>query len=152
MPKEQIINYSTKLKDPRWQKKRLEILQRDNWSCQRCGDNKSTLHVHHRRYIPDRDPWDYPDDILVTLCEDCHQNESETMGNMCEDLISMIRDKFFSDEIYILADAFRTMEINKGSHFVIADAIRWVLTNPDILREITKRYLQVWEEETHQDK
>ncbi len=26
--------YASKLKDPRWQKKRLEILQRDDFACQ----------------------------------------------------------------------------------------------------------------------
>jgi hypothetical protein len=25
--------YSDKLKDPRWQKKRLQIMERDNWCC-----------------------------------------------------------------------------------------------------------------------
>ena len=31
------MTYTEKLKDPRWQKKRLEILERDNWECQDCG-------------------------------------------------------------------------------------------------------------------
>lgn len=42
--------YSEKLKDPRWQKKRLEILNRDEFACRFCGDNKSTLNVHHISY------------------------------------------------------------------------------------------------------
>ena len=37
--------YSQKLKDPRWQKKRLQILERDEWNCQICHDNESTLVV-----------------------------------------------------------------------------------------------------------
>ena len=44
------MEYAEKLKDPRWQKKRLEILERDAWVCQKCFDTKSTLHVHHRIY------------------------------------------------------------------------------------------------------
>ena len=52
--------YSDKMKDPRWQKKRLEIFERDGWSCCRCGDTESTLNVHHLRYVPGHDPWDYP--------------------------------------------------------------------------------------------
>lgn len=30
------------------------------------------LNVHHKIYYRNRDLWDYPDDSLVTLCEDCH--------------------------------------------------------------------------------
>mgnify|MGYP000949982809 CR=1 len=70
-------NYSEKLKDPRWQKRRLEIMNRDDFTCRKCGDKTKTLNVHHLSYIKGRDPWDYRDDILVTLCEDCHKAELE---------------------------------------------------------------------------
>lgn len=69
--------YTEKLKDPQWQKKRLEILQRDNWTCKGCGDNKSTLHVHHKKYIFGRDPWEYENNMLITLCEFCHTREEQ---------------------------------------------------------------------------
>lgn len=64
--------YSEKLKDPRWQKKRLKILERDNFTCKLCGDNKTTLHIHHFKYINGNDPWEYDDKDLVTLCKNCH--------------------------------------------------------------------------------
>lgn len=63
-------SYSEKLRDPRWQKKRLEILSRDEWKCKLCGDEKNTLHVHHNEY--EGEPWDAPSDSLETLCEHCH--------------------------------------------------------------------------------
>lgn len=69
--------YLEKLKDPRWQKKRLEIFERDEWACQRCGDKKTTLHVHHTCYKKGRTPWDYEGHQLLTLCEDCHSNEHD---------------------------------------------------------------------------
>ena len=31
------------------------------------------LNVHHSYYIRGKKPWEYPDDALVTLCEDCHK-------------------------------------------------------------------------------
>lgn len=65
------MNYSEKLKDPRWQKKRLEILKRDDFKCTLCGDSQSTLHVHHLKYLDD--PWDIEDEFLVTHCEHCHK-------------------------------------------------------------------------------
>jgi 5-methylcytosine-specific restriction endonuclease McrA len=70
------MSYAAKFKDPRWQKKRLEIFQRDGFKCRQCLWGKTTLHVHHRYYVPARDPWSYPDWSLVTLCEDCHSDVS----------------------------------------------------------------------------
>ena len=71
-------SYSEKLLDPRWQRKRLEILQRDGFKCVDCGDETKTLHVHHCYYDNATDgPWDYPDHSLVTLCVDCHEQEED---------------------------------------------------------------------------
>ena len=70
------MTYQEKLKDTRWQKKRLEILQRDNWACKSCGKTDKTLHVHHLFYSPNQDPWNISNGFLVTLCEDCHENKS----------------------------------------------------------------------------
>lgn len=68
-----IKSYSEKLKDPRWQKKRLEALELAAWSCSCCKDKSSTLHVHHRQYIKGREPWEYDNDQLEVLCESCHK-------------------------------------------------------------------------------
>jgi hypothetical protein len=68
------MNYSDKLKDPRWQKKKTDILLRDKFTCQLCGDSKiAILIVHHKKYQKNTDPWDYDNDDLITLCEDCHK-------------------------------------------------------------------------------
>jgi hypothetical protein len=69
--------YSEKLRDPRWQKLRLEIFERDKWECQCCGRKDKTLNVHHRWYEKSGDPWDSPSDALVTLCCDCHEIEPQ---------------------------------------------------------------------------
>jgi hypothetical protein len=73
-----MATYAEKLLDPRWQKKRLEVLERDKWSCRNCYDSKNTLHVHHLYYENNRDPWGYELSSLVTLCESCHKNEHTT--------------------------------------------------------------------------
>jgi len=67
-------SYTEKLKSPKWQKKRLEILQRDNFSCFNCGDTERTLHVHHESYTKGKEPWDYPDEYFRTLCDICHEH------------------------------------------------------------------------------
>jgi len=66
-------NYSELLKDPRWIKRRNEILTRDKNTCQFCGCQDKYLHVHHKEYWDGFLPWEYPDSILITLCEDCHE-------------------------------------------------------------------------------
>lgn len=65
--------YYELLKDPRWQRRRLEIFERDKFACTDCGDKAKTLHVHHRRYDFGKMPWEYEDGLLVTVCEDCHE-------------------------------------------------------------------------------
>ncbi len=67
------MTYAEKLKDPRWQKKRLEILSRDNFTCHNCGDTTLTLHVHHLYYFKDEEPWEAEDMALETLCCECHK-------------------------------------------------------------------------------
>lgn len=71
--------YSQKLRDPRWQKMRLQVMNRDEFSCQFCGDPTTTLNVHHRWYVAGREPWDYPLDSLLTLCEVCHAEETASL-------------------------------------------------------------------------
>jgi hypothetical protein len=69
-----VSSYSQKLKHPKWQKKRLEILNRDNFTCQSCKSEDKTLHIHHFEY-DNVEPWEYENNKLITLCEDCHKQE-----------------------------------------------------------------------------
>ena len=81
-------NYSNKLTHPKWQKKRLEILQRDNFTCTLCSDTETELHIHHKEYIYGNDVWDYENSNFQTLCKYCHtltelskkQNEKSLFG------------------------------------------------------------------------
>lgn len=83
-------SYSDKLKDPRWQKKRLEIMERDRFSCVFCHDKSSTLHVHHIAYFKNYEPWETPNGFLVTLCEDCHTNKVDTMIGLSSTILNYI--------------------------------------------------------------
>lgn len=76
--------YSDKLKDPRWQRKRLEIMQRDDFQCAICCEATETLNVHHRYYVSGRLPWEYPSWAFRTLCKNCH-NESHEMKTRREE-------------------------------------------------------------------
>jgi|SRR5690606_31870032 len=69
--------YGELLFRPEWRAKREEILNRDK-SCVVCTSSKD-LQVHHRQYHfilregKFKFPWDYPNNLLVTLCESCHK-------------------------------------------------------------------------------
>jgi len=65
------MSYKDDLKDGRWQKKRLEIMQRDNFECLKCHEPHQ-LNVHHLYYKNGLKLWEYDDDSMVTLCDDCH--------------------------------------------------------------------------------
>lgn len=68
------IPYWQKLRDPRWQRKRLEIMERDGFMCCWCDSGDSTLNVHHGYYEKGLEPWEYDSETLWTLCESCHQH------------------------------------------------------------------------------
>lgn len=69
--------YLDKLRDPRWQQKRLKIFERDKFTCQECGNTDKPLAVHHLSY--NGEPWETPDEMLLTVCEVCHSNMEETL-------------------------------------------------------------------------
>lgn len=80
-----LMSYAEKLKDPRWQRKRLEIMQRDDFTCQCCQDAEKHLNVHHL-YYSGSNPWESKSDALVTVCQDCHTMLEEQK----KDLYSLI--------------------------------------------------------------
>lgn len=120
MPQKQASEYAEKLKDPRWQKKRLEIFERDEWACQICYNTDKTLTVHHKLYLPDKDPWDYPNDHLTTLCQGCHDDERTQRPDMESDLINMLRLQFDYLNLYSLCNGLSSLEIptNKRNSYL----------------------------------
>ncbi len=69
--------YGALLFRPEWRAKREQILSRDK-SCVICSGGNS-LQVHHRQYhfiVRDKKfklPWEYSENLLITLCENCHK-------------------------------------------------------------------------------
>lgn len=110
--------YYEKLKDPRWQKRRLEILQRDHWKCRQCGDAKNTLHVHHRSYKKNTEPWEYHDSYLISLCEECHSQFTFQQG-----VLSAIAGKLDLDNLERLCGmAGALVDIQDDGTFEVDDS------------------------------
>lgn len=84
-------SYSEKLRDPRWQKKRLEILNRDEFTCQFCGEKEITLNIHHFCYDKSGNPWAVNDWDLVTVCEDCHHLIGKGSPEIIKDIMTVFQ-------------------------------------------------------------
>ena len=120
------MTYSEKLKDPRWQRKRLEILQRDGFKCCDCESTTKTLHVHHRYYVSHRLPWEYPGFCYQTMCEDCHDTvkeiiESNRQGDELGAPIIMWSDweaglDYFGERIFDMFDDCQMLKDFEEAH------------------------------------
>jgi len=128
-------SYAEKLKDPKWQKKRLEILQRDEFTCQSCFDTKNELHVHHKLYKAGRDPWDYADSELVTLCKGCHKKVSDLSAKIG----SLLDFEPYYESFNDLA-----MLLTGGELIEACITIRYFASRPEALKSV---YALIVEEE-----
>jgi hypothetical protein len=72
-----VNTYAEKLLDPRWQKKRLEVMERAGFECESCGAGDKTLTVHHSYYEWGLEPWEYPNESLHCFCQPCHHKAQE---------------------------------------------------------------------------
>jgi hypothetical protein len=78
------MTYAEQLKHPKWQKKRLRVLERADFKCQSCLETDKTLHVHHKLYRKGAMAWEYDDNDLAVLCETCHQDETLVRAELAE--------------------------------------------------------------------
>jgi hypothetical protein len=132
-------SYSEKLRDPRWQKKRLEILERDGWTCRECFDTESTLVVHHRKYLPGKDPWDYPEKLLITLCEGCHEQERELWPSNASRLLGVLQEIFLASDIQCIEIGFSLLD-SKYPPERLAAILQWFLGNKNLLERVCDLY------------
>lgn len=122
------MTYPEKLRSPLWQKKRLEIFQRDNFSCQNCGNTELTLQVHHVEYLGSLDPWEYPNDMLKTLCEPCHVKEKDR-PELEKNLATTFKIRgFLYDDLLALSSC---IDLNKDFRKYLLGFIRKFKNNPN---------------------
>lgn len=125
------MTYAEKLKDPRWQKKRLKIMERDNFTCQFCQSETKTLNVHHLLYHPNADPWEYEDDELLTLCELCHKGIGLLLNRIKRQM---------SWEVSVCAYEALTSFLDDRD-VRIATILNILTRQPDLLEEFYRRLL-----------
>lgn len=94
-----MATYYEKLKDPRWQKRRFEVMNRAQFACQICHADNKTLNVHHHAYRRGFNPWDYADSEMSCLCRDCHEMVTRIGDSFSEALAQLnFRQQIWADE------------------------------------------------------
>lgn len=121
--------YWQKLQSPRWQKKRLEILDRDNWACCICQETEKQLQVHHKTYKSGSEIWDYDDGELITLCSDCHYRVT-MVGKEIKSMLS------FEPHLCAFEQLAELLKMDSWAHF--CDMMAMVHKNPERVLEINK--------------
>lgn len=111
--------YAEKLRDPRWQRRRLEVMGNADFACEACGAIHLTLNVHHTLYRKGADPWEYSDEELRCLCEGCHGIEHEI-----RDVISLNMSFMSLDQLQRLRGYSAGILVASGSFAVDDDQLR----------------------------
>jgi len=116
------MTYAEQLKNPLWQKKRLEVLNNDAFTCQICNDTKETLHVHHKSYNIGKLAWEYENSNFVTLCETCHKE-------LTKHIKKHKSDKEFDLLKYTNPNKKTTVVIYTKGSILIYQEERWIVLN-----------------------
>lgn len=137
------MTYAEKLKDPCWQKKRLEVLDRDDFTCQHCHSETKTLHVHHLDYLPDREPWDYPIEFFLTLCESCHEEETIERPKDEKLILRWVRLKFKNEyDRSLLFNALSKLENIDYIMYLLRDLVDYPAEVEEALKGVIIRNKQ----------
>jgi hypothetical protein len=92
--------YSSKLRSPKWQQKRLEVFSAAGFACQSCEAQSKELHAHHTIYRKGKDPWEYDTSEIICLCADCHAIAESHKSSFNECLSTYIQASNGDSAIY----------------------------------------------------
>lgn len=121
-----MIDYKEQQKDPRWAARSREIMERDNFTCQLCGKKHVKLNVHHIKYNKNLNYWEYPDELLLTVCEVCH---AKIHGKY-----NKIKAKP-TDKLVIYFDVLKIKELTPNCRIILSDLI----SKKDVIKNISQR-------------
>lgn len=126
-------------KDKRWKALQAKIFERDCWCCVSCGDAQSKLFVHLKTFYPGKKPWEYPENELVSLCEDCLAEERQLLGTALKCLTEAARKQFLSSQIHNIACSLLAMKKPTDSE-TVAEAISLWLRMPRLVEFMVETY------------
>lgn len=132
MTKEKPLSYEQQLATPQWDHKRRCIIMRDNSNCRICSEHTTKPDVHHLKYIWGKMAWEYPDELLITVCRDCHE-DVESLKKLFS---TMMHDRFG----VCMANNFMALANGKQWSEFITILIAFK-RHPDLLEESYQRCL-----------
>lgn len=120
--KEELYKY--RLRDNRWFWRSSLIKEKLNNYCSKCKKNfpyGKYLTVHHKYYIEDRDPWDYPDEALDVLCLKCHGliDHSNIPIKINTFKIELSKKVFIATDNYFFTKYYKTYDVPYNKFFGI---------------------------------
>jgi hypothetical protein len=85
--------------------------------------------VHHEYYLPGKEPWEYPNEALIILCESCHRIEENGRKAAYFNLAVAISDAGFTrEDIEKLTLAFRNISVKPIYSFMLMSNIYRAIT------------------------
>lgn len=114
--------YQRQLADPRWQKRRLEILSRDSFKCRICSATDKELQIHHCFYDKGMDVWEYEDDCYVTLCHECHEIETKSSSLLLNQITDELKRKG-----YLFVDLLDVLNFFKSTEPKQFGTMQWIM-------------------------
>lgn len=133
--------YWQKLKDPRWQRKRLEAMEKADFTCEICGDSESTLNVHHKEYFKGHEPWEYLTEQLCVLCESCHEAQHEKIDVLKMVCSTLPLDGLWSrNEIAMILAGFCNLSYKGLLEALDAEDCGYIKTKYDIGMNLRKEF------------
>jgi hypothetical protein len=117
-------------------------MQRADFRCEECGNDEVTLHVHHSYYEKDHASWEYPDESLHCVCENCHETITNTQKRLDEQL-RKLRQRHDSLQMLlgyalgIESEINPEMPIEVSSHYVgVGLADFWSIPEYEVLHAV----------------
>jgi len=120
--KEELYKY--RLRDSRWFWRSSLLKEKSNNNCSKCKKNfpyGRYLTVHHKYYIEDRDPWDYPDEAFDVLCLKCHGliDNSNIPRKRNTFKIELSKKVFIATDNYFFIKQYKTCDVPYNKFFGI---------------------------------
>jgi hypothetical protein len=96
--------------------------------------------------LRDTEPWDHPDKLLVTLCEACHQRETDEMPQALYALRTAVQDAWLAIEVSLFASAFGSADESSTIDSTLLDALLLaVLLDPRIRQATLQAYIEAFD-------
>jgi len=77
----------------------LRRFEADDWTCQECGSQSphDGLQLHHIIYLTGVEPWDHPSEVLMSLCDKCHEARQALEQQFMLKVAKVIKEKSMAE-------------------------------------------------------